>query len=596
MIKVFNRQRDLEAVLENAFNIQEQQVLNGIGYLEFSLPLPDTKNEYCKPFHYVRFSAGDLYRIMSNGKTVTETGDIRYRCEHVLATLIGTIMPDENERLNWTTRRVIEWILAWQRPDERHWVLGECDFERLFSYAWTDETLLSALFSVPNRFDVPFIWTFDTSSYPWVISLKALDVTQVPSLFVRVGLNALTLSDEVDATTVVTRLYPRGYGESINTLKITNVNPTGKEYLESPQHILDEYGIVEDTWRDKRYTNEQSLFEAAQAMLTELQTPFIKYDVDFAFLQKDEYNQPKVGGIVEIVGEVRTFITQIKWVHDEIPLSQLTIANKPRDVSSTLAQMRDRVRIGERYTNGSPQVYAYSDRGKADSQNPLHLDFFIPRQMENVHSVDIRIRTERLRSDFRATGGGGEMAETLLPQDVQTNGQPIWNRNYTATSEILEPTNINIPPNDWAFSNAVHNHGFLAGQRAVHTWEHDGAGGIRVLSLSGNFTPSGAHRHLGHQHTTGIPAHTHPFSLPPHTHDMTPGITFHHTAPTSYMLLVNGVSRGTFNISRETFEIKEWLFDENREIRRGTWHTVSILPNNHSSIVMAAAVQGFIHS
>ena len=92
MIEIFDRSRKRVAIAENAHGISEQQRINSIGYLYFSLPYQDPKNQYCQPFHYVRYNGGELYRIMPETMFVDESGSVAYQCEHVLATLIDNIL------------------------------------------------------------------------------------------------------------------------------------------------------------------------------------------------------------------------------------------------------------------------------------------------------------------------------------------------------------------------------------------------------------------------------------------------------------------------------------------------------------------------
>ena len=62
MIEVFDKTRRRVAILENAYAASESQKINSVWYFYFSLPYGDSKNEYCKPFYYVRPDGGELYR------------------------------------------------------------------------------------------------------------------------------------------------------------------------------------------------------------------------------------------------------------------------------------------------------------------------------------------------------------------------------------------------------------------------------------------------------------------------------------------------------------------------------------------------------
>lgn len=92
MMEVFDRERRRTAILENACAVSERRRMNAVWQLSFSLPCGDPKQAFCKPFHYVRWDGGELYRIMPEGLEAGEAGTITYQCEHVLATLIDNVL------------------------------------------------------------------------------------------------------------------------------------------------------------------------------------------------------------------------------------------------------------------------------------------------------------------------------------------------------------------------------------------------------------------------------------------------------------------------------------------------------------------------
>lgn len=92
MLEIYNRDRQRVAILENAYDVREDQRINALWYLYFSLPVDDSKNEYCQPFWYARMDGGELYRIMPASEAIDETGGVEYQCEHVLATLLDNVL------------------------------------------------------------------------------------------------------------------------------------------------------------------------------------------------------------------------------------------------------------------------------------------------------------------------------------------------------------------------------------------------------------------------------------------------------------------------------------------------------------------------
>ena len=404
MLEVYGRNRDKLALLQNAFGVIETKKLNAIDLLEFSLPENDPKNLHCLPFNHVRVSGENaLYRIMPMAKDISETGFVRYECEHVIALLIDTVMFGfvSVGGLGFATRNVINHILGRQG----NWVLDECDFARQFEYGWEQENLLAALFSVPNRFAEPYIWKFDTSTYPYRVSLKRLDESRTPDHYIRKGHNRLALTNQSDPRQICTRLYPLGAGEGVNQLGIASIN-NGIPYIQSPQSHIERYGIVERVWVDRRYENQQSLFDAAKAMLDELQDPFVEYEAEYV-------GDCAIGDIVRIPdSDITSFITEITKTHGEVPEQSITIANRPRNIAGTVADLADRQRIEMTYSQGATQLYADSIADNADGNTPLELRFFIPSEMRFVNAVKFRIRISAFRAYSRATAGGGAHAET----------------------------------------------------------------------------------------------------------------------------------------------------------------------------------------
>ena len=244
-------------------------------YFYFSLPYGDSKNEYCKPFYYVRPDGGELYRIMPETLSVSESGGISYQCEHVLATLIDNVLFGYHVvgNLGVYTADVIRYILDHQLV--KNWVLDECDFRNQFEYGWEQESLLSALFSVLSPLSSPMIVT-DTTVYPWRLSLKKLVTTGRPEMYVRRRYNMTSYTRGRDPQNIVTRLYPLGYGEGINQLNIKGVND-GVPYIQSPKEITDKYGIIENV-SDREYVSN-----SFHCHVTEDITPIQKQDLEYRF-------------------------------------------------------------------------------------------------------------------------------------------------------------------------------------------------------------------------------------------------------------------------------------------------------------------------
>ena len=238
-------------------------------------------------------------------------------------------------------------------------------------------------------------------------------------MYIRTKRNVLTLTRTSDPTNICTRLYPLGEGEGVNQLNIRSIN-NGRYYIESPQNYIDKYGIVERIWIDRRYTNQQSLYDAAVAMLGELQEPLEEYEVEFAQLGNDSYDVPAIGKIVEIVDFKKTFVTGIKFNHSEVPKATLTIANKPKDIASTVADIADRQRIEMSYAQGATQFYQDHVYDNATPTVSLQLKLMIPSDMKIVNKVLIDVEVGPFRKPFTVTGGGG--SQTISQSNTSSSG------------------------------------------------------------------------------------------------------------------------------------------------------------------------------
>lgn len=415
MLEVFDLQRLKRAILQNSFDRIETEEINAVNKLQFSMPGDDPKTSFCKHFHYVRLDNGPLYRILIPRKSEADVTVKIYDCEHVIATLTDDVLFGQHVvgNVGVYTADVIRYVLSKQAV--QRWVLYECDFNRQFEYAWENENLLAALFSIPNRFTTPYIWKFDTSVFPWRISLKAIDASAKPQFYIRAGRNLLTMDEEQPGTDVCTRLYCLGYGEGVNQLTISDVNG-GVPYLLAPQAKINEYGLITRIFVDRRFEDAQSLKERGQAILAELQEPRITREFSVADLYKltnDDLDKAELGRIARFTEDgTQTYITGITRNHDIPGDMTLTLATKAVDVASTIADLADRQRIEQVYSQGATQIYAQSVQANATESVKARLNFYIPEEMRIVNGVKVKINLSPFRSYSRATSGGGSSSIT----------------------------------------------------------------------------------------------------------------------------------------------------------------------------------------
>lgn len=586
MLEVFDKSLKKMAILHNAIGITETKNINTIYRMEFQLPDDDPKNEFCQPFHHVRHDDGELYRIMPYETESTETGTIRYECEHVIATLIDDVMFGFHQvgNIGYFTNMAINYVLSWQTT--RKWVLDRCDMNRQFEYGWEQENLLGALFGIPKPSVQSYMWTYNTHVSPFRLSLVELNENALPSKYIRKGHNRLTLTRQSDPRQLCTRLYALGAGEGVNQLGISSVN-AGKPYIQSPQSYIDKYGLITRIWIDRRYTDEQSLLESARAMLDELQTPIVEYSVSA--------NEPcELGSVVRIV-ETGTnhIVTGITVKHEDVPTYELRIANRPRDIAETVADLADRQRIETAYAQGATQIWSDSVQTNADQNDSAVVSLYIPKQMLILNSVNIKIKMGRYRGEVQTTntsgssqtesGGGGsvntegslggQQSVTLEPSSMNSSSRPAIETGGPNTK-----TSVNIDA-----GGSFHTHSITWGQSDMAIPYHSHS--------------------ISHTHQFQVPSHRHPIVLPDHrhtfdtthNHNIEPAFNYWGNA-SGFWVLVNGTRVKWVSGQNYEGDIAALLTNAEGIVPRGSWITVECLPDDRARFDINYTAQGFIQS
>lgn len=428
------------AFLENAHRIGYQMTLNSLWSAEFTLPYADRKNEYCKPFNWVEIYDQDeyigLFRIVPSAITKNaNTREITYTCEHVLATLMDDVMVGWHEVGNRGiyTNQVIQYILNQQTT--KNWVLDQCDFRRQFLYGWEHENLLSALFSVPTPFTETYQWVFNTTSWPFTLSLlrtsAAKTITRTNTYNgvrysssrniigakgeIRYLKNMLGITKTTDSSKICTRLYAFGYGEGENQLNISKVNPSGKLYIDSD--TISKYGIISCIWVDRRYQLEQSLYDAAIAKLEAQKEPTVYYSVDAAHI--DALRECKVGDLVRVVDDEDK--TDVYLPIYSISKSDVTgapasativLGGQGEDTATCISDSTDKQRIEAAYSQGAVTLYSQSFRDNASADEPAEMKFYIPSNVVHLNQIILQGRLAAFRGYTKATKGGGSANKT----------------------------------------------------------------------------------------------------------------------------------------------------------------------------------------
>lgn len=269
MLYLYNLQRKKISALENAYDIIENQKINQIYSLSFKMLKNDLKSEQIEPFYFVRWESkeetSDFYQIIKKNLNYSNIDSLTFECQHVINLLSQKSLPTQT--ISGTISQCINKILSYQSD----WKLISSDFSQSFIYFFEKENLLSALYSIPDTIDDNYFFDFDTSSYPYKLYLKKINLNKKPDLYIRPETNRQSAVQNVDYSQIITQIRGYGQGEGENQLKT--------DIIKADNAHISKYGIREKIIVDRRFTNKETLTAYCRSILRQYQDPIISYDM-----------------------------------------------------------------------------------------------------------------------------------------------------------------------------------------------------------------------------------------------------------------------------------------------------------------------------
>lgn len=630
MLTVYDKQLNKLGILDNAYNVPYERLANEIWQVSFSLPKNDPKNSLCQHFNYIDVTGASgryygKYRIMPTETKRSESDEsITYQCEHVFATLLDDVIDGYLEPLiNQPTSVQIERILDMQTT--KHWQLGRCDFERFFQYAFENENgLLAPILSIPQPFNEPYLFTFDTQSYPWTLNLiRPSDDVTWNTVW---GRDMLSFEETSDPNEIVNRIYPKGAGEGVNQLNIKDVNG-GLPYVEDTDSI-NQWGLRPYVWIDRRFTEVETLKANAESLLSQWKDPKISFKVDSVDLSlKDEFKHLErpfytVGEIV--VGDTtyqgRIIGEKIEDVLSEEHKPQYDINNKLDDIATIQTDVERRQRVNEAYSQGATNILNTDRVDNADPTHPIKFMIRIPKDAINVNFMELTWETDYFRAYSQATKGGGSTVQSTssgggttvtsssgggMAKSTASGGGTSETTNTTGshrhrmfsldTADYPAPTEVNLYG---AFGDAAGtSYGlaqFEANMSDIYTYDAEGSHShsVSIPNHSHSFDVP------NHSHSVTIENHSHNITLPNHTHDIQYGIYEHGQLPTELEIKVDGNVLSETSLNGENVDLTPYLQkDSGGKIQRDRYAIVEIRPIDELAQITATIVWGvFIQS
>jgi len=647
VISLYNLGRKKTAVLRNPYQVSYEKPVNQIWSAGFYLPANDPARKKVEQLHYAELKDNDgeyigLFRVMNRTTTFNSTGKyIKYELSHVLSTLIDSAIEGYKQTGRaWTTKAVIEWILSFQKV--KNWKLGRCDFDRLFEYSFENQNgLADALFSVTEPFPEDFMWTYDTTSYPWTINLIKPDTK--PVCRIREGWNLKDLSVEENPLKVVNKIYALGKGDGINNLNFKKING-GKNYVED-LNSQNEYGLIEYIWKDERFTNEQSLLASAKAMLEKFKRPIVSWKTTAVDLTKSipskstiripSIDKLRTGQVVqlwtEMFGTVNLRIVNEKKsdMFGDPGNIQLEIGYIGETVATTLADLERKMEISKLSSVGATNKDTVTFAENCDEGFPLKIKFYCEEELKRINKILLTYQTERYRAYSRATKGGGAIVSggttagggayvsgsstqsgggTTVGSTSQSGGGSTQTSSANGSHRHKMFTFEGVINHNWGAANTANV--FMGYNRSMPIYV-DGSsqtGDLYTAEAADNHTHSvtvPAHSHNfsvsipahSHQFNINIPNHTHDFKvdIPDHIHEIDYGIWEDSATPSKVEVKIdNNVVATLTGTSADRFDIVEYLYNDDGIVTRG-WHTIEIKPiGARARFVGQCTIYGFI--
>ena len=410
-------------MLDNAGAIGYDLKHNDLWTGSFTLPADDPKNDACQAHNLVRLPDGPretgLFRIigMPSSELTARGGLKTYSVEHVMATLLDDVLFGYHEigGVGISTRQVLQYIL--DRQTVRRWQLGTVEFTDYFQYHFENVSLLSALLSLGEVLTEEYTWNFDTSTSPWTVNLLKADAA--PGCGIYYGRNLVSIEKTMDASALVTRLYPLGYGEGVNQLTIKDVNG-GVPYIEADTAAI--WRTKCSVWTDTRIVDPATLMARARQVLERYKNPYFTYTAKAVDLYRltgfswDDFMPGKLVTVQDaehgITFQARIVEISKKDVNGDPGDIEITIANAPRDAADSMNTLADRVGIGELYSQGATNLFALPFADNADPEHPAKMRVYIPGGLVRINKMLLSWQVAPFRAYETGAAAGGNTEQT----------------------------------------------------------------------------------------------------------------------------------------------------------------------------------------
>lgn len=625
------------AYLENAYEIEYTQALDTVSTCSIRLPADDPKAKYLDP--------NNLIEIEDNGESVglfwieqiikvKEANSIYYNVigYHAINSLSRILLFGLHQ---YTGLPVSETIQALLETEAEHggrkqvdWDFGGSDYDNVIDYSFENVSVYSALQSITKNWKEPNMWVYDTSVYPFKVSLRRMS-NEITSRL-HSGYNLLELSVEDEYLAMANRYYALGSGEGVNQVNLLYAKDLESETEAQNEHYyvenagsIEKYGLRESILVDRSITEPSLLLLAANEKLDYYSRldPIIKVraaDVWEETCQPIDHFVP--GQVCRIIEPELDYDEPWRIIRRTKP----DLTGKPGDVElilgrmyNTIANAIDKVynrdQEEKRTSQGATNIWTQSFGDNADADHPIEFVFRLPDDLLNVNKCVLDWTVSHFRTYSKgALGGGGGTSGSGTLRTTKAGGGGTSGSGTLATTEAggggtsgaMTPDYVVNPgdpkhPYETNVHWSVYDGAYQSKIEPFALWENgDYVSPVRIATEHGDenaliFTHDHPHTHevanhvhevADHVHTLKdhvheVADHTHP--LPDHTHDLEYGIYEEPTlAVTGVKIYVDGNLIGVSGLEGDGVDVLRLLTKGNDgKVIRGR-HTVKIVPSH----------------
>ena len=323
---------------------------------------------------------------------------------------------------------------------------GRIEFLDEISITFNRENLLDALKALQETLGGDIYVDHDSMTFNWVRRRGGIG----PEIRYQKNMTFIRLLSE--STEHFTRIIPLGAGEGENEVTIAPVN-NGIEYLEAD--TVQEYGVIEEVWKDEKYRNPLTLKLAAQRRLEEHKHPKVAIETSMIDLSqwRDEWGErpyrdrpPQLGDTVRIYHErlgidiqERIWKIERNWDEDKRHEIGIELADRRRTYANMIAGLNNEIK-NLRHDKGFVFTSSHVISQQIDANTTARMRFHLPSNIKQINYARI------LRTGSEVDGGGEEPA----PDDplsatitITVNGTQVSSTNQAQIElEIKDYLNI----------------------------------------------------------------------------------------------------------------------------------------------------------